>query len=46
MDYFTMVFAQNSSILHRTVYQSITFSQCSSLTKQFKPVTEKLWLHL
>jgi len=35
-----MVFAQNSSILHWAVHQSITFSQLWSLTRQFEPVTE------
>ena len=43
---FKMVFTQNSSILHWTVHQPIVFSQLWSLKRQFKPVTEQLWLYL
>ena len=45
-DSFTMVFAQNSSILHWAVYQPIIFPQPWNLTRHFKVVNDKLWLHL
>jgi len=45
-DPFTIVFTQNSTILHWAVYQPIAFSQLWSLTRWFKLVTEELWLHL
>jgi len=34
------------STLHWVVHQSIAFSQLQSLTRQFKPITIELWLHL
>ena len=42
---FTMVFAQNSSILHWAVHQPIASSQFRSLTRQFEPDTKELQLH-
>ena len=45
-DSFTMVFAQNSSILHWAVHQPITFLPFWSLMRQFEPLTEELWLPL
>jgi len=45
-DSFTIVFTQNSSILHRAVHQLVTYSQLWSLTRWFELVTEQLWLHL
>ena len=41
---FTMVFAQNSSIFHWAVHQTIAFFQVWSHTRRFEPLAEELWL--
>ena len=45
-DSLTMVYAPNNSIFHWAVHQPIAFFQVWSHTRQFKPLTEDLWLPL
>jgi len=41
---FIVVYARNNSILYGIVHNPIAFSQLLSLTRHFRPLTQKLWL--